>query len=44
MLQIELGKLKRRGYGFFGEGFVFGRLNEARYGGVDDGKYNIKKI
>lgn len=22
---------------------MFGRLNEARHGGADDGKYNIKK-
>lgn len=43
MLQTELGKPKRRGYGSPGEGFVFGRPNEARHGGADDGKYNVKK-
>ncbi|XP_011413078.2 cilia- and flagella-associated protein 77 isoform X1 [Magallana gigas] len=36
LLRTELGKPKRRGYGSPGEGFVFGRPNEARHGGADD--------
>lgn len=39
LLRTELGKTKRRGYaqpGFPNEGFVYGRPNEARYGGATD--------
>ncbi|KAK3087794.1 hypothetical protein FSP39_010645 [Pinctada imbricata] len=36
LLRTELGRPKRRGYGIPGEGFIFGKPNEARHGGADD--------
>ncbi|XP_048774677.2 cilia- and flagella-associated protein 77-like isoform X3 [Ostrea edulis] len=36
LLRTELGRPKRRGYGSPGEGYIFGRPNDARHGGADD--------